>query len=134
MIDPSLLSMVLKRYLITVSVETPVLCLMLSRQHPMKRRIFAGIWLTTCSYPVIALILPPLFDPEQYLQYVITAEIFAPASECFLFWFAYLRKTSGHGEADGQPSIRKDMIAIVVANALSCGLGFLLMWLKIRIS
>ena len=96
-------------YLFTVSIEAPVLLVGLSRTHPIKHRLFAGFWLTACTYPVVWLVLPPLF--EQRWAYLTVAEIFAPAAECLLFWLAF-----------GKASPR-DLAAIVVANLLSFGLG-----------
>ena len=40
-------------YLFTISVETPVLLVGLSRRHPIRHRLFAGVWLTACTYPVV---------------------------------------------------------------------------------
>lgn len=131
-----LITVVLKGYALTIAVETPVLCVLLSPTHPMKRRIASGIWLTACSYPVVTVVLPCLFDADQYTGYVATAEIFAPLSECILFWFAYLRNnTAPLSEPSLSPrrDFWRDMLAIVVANALSFALGLLLMWLKIKL-
>jgi hypothetical protein len=106
--DEYLLKM-LVGYLFTVSIEAPTLLVGLSRIHPIKHRLFAGIWLTACTYPVVWLVLPPLF--EERWAYLTVAEIFAPAAECLLFWAAF-EKTRW-----------RDLAAIVVANLLSFGLG-----------
>src|SRR5439155_26613476 len=47
-------------YPVTIAIETPILLLGLSPRHPMSRRLFAGIWLTACTYPIVVLIMPPL--------------------------------------------------------------------------
>ena len=108
--DPAtVLPMMAVGYLLTVSVETPVLLLGLSRRHPVKHRVFAGFWLTACTYPVVWLVLPPLF-PERW-EYLVVAETFAPVTECVLFGLAF-----------GRPSVR-DLGAIVLANVLSFGAG-----------
>ena len=99
-------------YLFTVAVETPVLVLFLSKQHALKRRLFAGLWLTACTYPVVVLVLPPLFADASRAAYLAVAETFAPAAECLLFYFAFGGKGSGG-------ATRRDFAAIVAANLLS---------------
>ena len=100
-------------YLFTVVVEGSVLLVGLSRVHPIKHRLFAGVWLTACTYPVVWLVLPPLFEPlaENRWAYLVVAEVFAPAAECLLFWLAFEKATW------------RDLATIVVANLLSFGLG-----------
>ena len=92
-------------YLLTVSVEGPVLLAGLSRRHPLKHRLFAGFWLTACTYPVVWLVLPPLFA-ERWL-YLAVAETFPPVAECVLFRLAF-----------GTVTLR-DLAVIVLANLLS---------------
>src|SRR5215210_4740072 len=79
-------------YLLTVAVETPVLLLLLSPRHPTRRRLFAGLWLTACTYPVVVLVLPVLFGGAPRAAYLAVAEVFAPAAECALFWLAFGEK------------------------------------------
>lgn len=98
-------------YLFTVAVETPVLALLLSPRHPLRRRLFAGLWLTACTYPVVVLVLPTLFADSSRALYLAVAETFAPAAECALFYFAF-----GPGEAR---STWRDFAAITAANLLS---------------
>jgi len=98
-------------YLLTVAVETPVLVLLLSKHHALKRRLFAGLWLTACTYPVVVLVLPPLFEGSSRAAYLAVAETFAPVAECALFYFAF------RGEEGGVTW--RDMAVIVVANLLS---------------
>ena len=98
-------------YLFTVAVETPVLVLLLSRHHPPRRRLFAGLWLTACTYPVVVLVLPTLFAGSSRALYLAVAETFAPAAECALFYLAF-------GSVDARSTWR-DFAAIVVANLLS---------------
>lgn len=126
-------------YLLTVAVETPVLLVGLSRRHAVRARLFAGVWLSACTYPVVWLVLPPLF-PERPL-YLLVAETFAPVAECALFWLAFVRGRSpdrpkdivdeepdrlegGHQQVirSSRATIR-DMAAIVVANLASFGVG-----------
>ena len=110
-----LLSM-LVGYVLTVAVETAVLLALLSRRHPVRVRVFAGVWLTACTYPVVWLVLPPLFD-ERW-QYLLVAEVFAPVAECALFWFAFVRRLP----PDRRATLR-DFAAIVLANLASFGMG-----------
>ena len=99
-------------YLLTVAVETPVLVLLLSRHHALRHRLFAGLWLTACTYPVVVLVLPPLFADASRAAYLLVAETFAPAAECALFYLAF----GGKGSAG---ATRRDFAVIVVANLLS---------------
>ncbi|HEX8190099.1 MAG TPA: hypothetical protein VF586_17210 [Pyrinomonadaceae bacterium] len=97
-------------YLFTVAVETPVLLLLLSKRHGPKRRLFAGLWLTACTYPVVVLVLPTLFADSPRAAYLAAAETFAPAAECALFYLAF----GGEGGVT-----RRDFAAVVAANLLS---------------
>jgi hypothetical protein len=105
-------------YLLTILIETPVLLVGLSRGHSLKRKLFAGVWLTACTYPIVVLVLPLLFAPDQRFLYLVVAETFAPVAECLLFWLAF-----GNREADGARSMWRDFIAIIVANLASFGIG-----------
>jgi hypothetical protein len=98
-------------YLFTVAVETPVLVLFLSKEHALKRRLFAGLWLTACTYPVVVLVLPPLFAGSSRAAYLACAETFAPVAECALFYFAF-------GASDTR-STQRDFAVIIAANLLS---------------
>src|SRR3954468_12462687 len=95
-------------YLFTVAVEAPVLFLFLSKQHTCKRRLFAGLWLTACTYPVVVLVLPPLFADSARGASLAVPETFAPAAECALFYLAF-------GGKGGDGVTRRDMAAIVAA-------------------
>src|SRR5215218_5798956 len=87
------LLLMLVGFALTVAVETAVLLALLSRRHPVRVRLFAGVWLTACTYPVVWLVLPPLFDMHtQRGLYLLVAETFAPVAECVLFWFAFVRR------------------------------------------
>src|SRR6185369_8249610 len=76
-------------YPFTILIETPVLLLGLSKRHSLKRRLFAGVWLTACTYPIVVLVLPLLFANSSRTVYLTVAETFAPVAECILFWLAY---------------------------------------------
>jgi hypothetical protein len=101
-------------YAFTILVETPVLVAGLSPRHSLARKIFAGVWLTACTYPVVVLVLP-LAIPHHG-AYVTVAEVFAPAAECALFWLAFRSRET----------LWRDMAAIVVANLASFAAGALL--------
>lgn len=103
-------------YLFTVAVETPVLVLLLSRHHTLRRRLFAGLWLTACTYPVVVLVLPPLFADSSRAAYLAVAETFAPAAECALFYLAF-------GGKGSEGMTWRDCAAIVAANLLSFLVG-----------
>ena len=105
-------------YLLTILIETPVLCVGLSRRHPLGRKLFAGVWLTACTYPIVTLVLPLLFDPNRRALYLIVAETFAPVAECALFWLAF-----GVRAEAGKFSLWRDFIAIIIANLASFGVG-----------
>ena len=108
-------------YLLTILIETPILCVGLSRRHALSRKLLAGVWLTACTYPIVTLVLPLLFAPERRVLYLLVAETFAPVGECLLFWLAFEVK----GET-GKPSMWRDFIAIILANLASFGVGELM--------
>ena len=105
-------------YLLTVLIETPILIAGLSRKHPLKRRILAGVWLTACTYPIVVLVLPLLFAQQSRTLYLLGAETFAPIAECILFWLAFSKR-----EEVGRPSMWPDFIVIILANLASFGVG-----------
>jgi hypothetical protein len=108
-------------YLFTVALETPVLLLCLAARHPLRRKILSGFWLTACTYPVVVLVLPLLFDSSSRFAYLVTAETFAPVAECALFWMAF-----GQRDEPGRDFVWRDFAAITAANLTSFGLGELL--------
>jgi hypothetical protein len=96
-------------YVLSVLVEIPILLIGLSPRHSIREKLFAGVWLTACTYPMVVLTLPPLTGRF----YLLIAETFAPVSECILFatlfrWWRW-----------------RDMAAIVSANLASFLLGLL---------
>ena len=105
-------------YLLSILIETPVLLVGLSAQHPMRRRLLAGIWLTACTYPIVTLVLPLVFVKSSRAVYLIVAETFAPVAECVLFWLAF-----GNEAEVGKASMWRDFAAIVIANLASFGGG-----------
>lgn len=118
-------------YVLTTALETPILVFGLSRRHSLLKRILAGLWLNACSYPVVALAFPYWFwAPYGRGVYLAVAEIFAPLSECALFWMA-----CGAGLRSPGRSFLRDMSAIVTANLVSFLLGASLFahvdWLRV---
>src|SRR5262245_13410459 len=105
-------------YLVTIVVETPILIFGLSARHPLKRKLFAGVWLTACTYPIVILVLPLLFAGYSRATYLLIAEIFAPVAECVLFWLAFGSRS--------EPTMWRDFGAIVLANLASFAVGELL--------
>jgi hypothetical protein len=103
-------------YLLTILIETPILIFGLSRRHPLSRKVFAGLWLTACTYPIVTLVLPLLFQAQSRALYLVVAETFAPVAECVLFWLAF-------GKDAGSNSTWRDLLAIVIANLASFGAG-----------
>ena len=101
-------------YPFTILIETPVLLLGLSQRHSIKRRLFAGFWLTACTYPIVVLVMPLMFANVSRTIYLIVAETFAPVAECILFWLAY-----GEAEELGKRSMWQDLATIVIANLAS---------------
>jgi hypothetical protein len=101
-------------YPFTILIETPILVLGLSRRHSLKQKIFAGVWLTACTYPIVVLVMPLIFSGTSRAIYLSVAETFAPVAECVLFWLAY-----GKSEELGKRSMWQDFATIVVANLAS---------------
>ncbi len=113
-----LLRFLLRGYLISIAIETPVLLVGLSRPHSLRRRLFAGVWLTACTYPMVVLVLPVLMEELPRWQYLLVAETFAPVAECTLFALAFHARSTLSRRAKIQ-----DLFVIVLANLCSFGFG-----------
>jgi hypothetical protein len=105
-------------YLVTIAIETPILIVGLSRQHSFRRRLFAGIWLTACTYPIITLVLPLVLSAYSRRTFLAVAEVFAPVVECILFWLAFEWRSGA-----SQKQVVRDCIVIVIANLASFAAG-----------
>jgi len=105
-------------YLLTITIEIPILFFSLSPRHPKRRRLIAGLWLTACTYPVVTLVLPLLLIDYSRGAFLLVAETFAPVAECILFWLAF-----GSATEFGKRSTWRDFAAIVVANLASFAAG-----------
>ena len=103
-------------FLLTIAIETTVLLALLSRRHGIRVRLFAGVWLSACTYPIVWLVFPQMFA-DRWL-YLLVAETFAPVAECVLFWAAFIR-----GLSPDRRATTRDMAAIVVANLCSFAVG-----------
>lgn len=103
-------------YLMTVAVELPILWFALSSRHPPRAKLFAGFWLTACTYPVLWLVLPPFFD--DYWTYMAVGETLVPLLECLLFWLVFVR-----GKPTNRGATTRDLAAVVAANLASFGFG-----------
>lgn len=104
-------------YLLTILIETPILLLGLSSKLTFKQKLMCGVWLTACTYPIVVLVLPTIFLGEPRWLYLLVAETFAPAAECFLFWQAFRGR--------GLEWVRS-LTSIVIANLASFGVGEIL--------
>ncbi|MBV6494930.1 MAG: hypothetical protein JFAIHJKO_00029 [Pyrinomonadaceae bacterium] len=102
-------------YLVTILIETPILLLGLGRKFSFKQKLFAGIWLTACTYPIVVIVLPTIFSGSPRWLYLTVAEIFAPVAECAIFWLAF-RGTDG-------VNWMRSFFVIILANLASFGLG-----------
>jgi hypothetical protein len=108
----------LRGYCLTVVVETPILLPLLSRPHSWRRRLLAGVWLTACTYPIVALVLPLVPGLDVRWKYLLVAETFAPLAECAIFAAAFQR-----GQAIAPVQRMQDFAAIIVANLASFAAG-----------
>ncbi|MBC7842298.1 MAG: hypothetical protein H7099_08290 [Gemmatimonadaceae bacterium] len=105
--------------LLTILVEGLVLVVALDPRHRVHTRIHAAWWLSACTLPVVQFVFPLLAAVGwSRWQWVTAAEVFAPAAECTLF--ARLIATRSDGMRHAMP---RDMVTIVLANALSFGVG-----------
>ena len=100
-------------YTLSVLIEAPVLVLGLSPRHSLRCRLFAGIWLTACTYPIVCLVLPNLM-PGSRSVYLAASETFAAVAECFLFWAAFVQP---HGPVER--TALRDFAVITLANLAS---------------
>jgi len=105
-------------YLFTILIETPVLLVGLSSKVSFKQKLWCGVWLTACTYPIVILVLPAIFFGLSRALYLFVAETFAPVGECFLFCLAF----RGKNLLDPGDWMRC-MIAIILANLASFGFG-----------
>jgi hypothetical protein len=113
-------------YALTILIETPILLIGLSPRHSVKRRIWCGVWLTACTYPIVVLVLPlTIWEPFGRTTYLVVAETFAPLAECLLFRaFCSTRRDTSQSEEPAtndnrQKATFRDYLAITLANLCS---------------
>jgi hypothetical protein len=124
-----LLKFLIPGYLLTIAIEAPILFLLLSRRHALRKRFSAGLLLTAFTYPIVVLVLPPLlWSRFGYPVYITVAEIFAPLAECavfYLYWIAPMEQ--GIPDSRRTLSLFQDFAAIIGANLASwLGGGYLI--------
>ena len=105
-------------YLLTILIETPVLLVALTPKIDFKQKLWCGVWLTACTYPVVILVLPALMQDFSKAAYLTIAEIYAPAGECLFFWLAFRA-----GNLFESKDWLRSFAAIVAANLASFGTG-----------
>jgi len=105
-------------YLITILIETPILLIGLGRKFTFTQKLFAGIWLTACTYPIVVIVLPAVFLGSPRWLYLIVAEVFAPVAECAIFYLAF--------RGIEAVSWTRSFAVIIIANLASFGLGEIL--------
>ncbi len=105
-------------YLFTILIETPILIAGLSPKVSLKQKLWCGVWLSACTYPIVILVLPAIFFGSSRFLYLFIAETFAPVAECALFWLAFRNKNL----LDTGDWVRC-LITIIIANLASFGAG-----------
>ncbi len=105
-------------YLLTVTIELPVLLVGLSARHSWKTRLIAGFGLTAATYPIVVLVMPLALASSSRTTYLAVAEVFAPLAECGLFRLAIGRDESIH-PAKYRRALARDFTAIICANLAS---------------
>lgn len=106
-------------YVLSLLIEGCILGIGLSRRHARRDRIVATIWLTSCTYPLVAVSFPLLLGSLGRTTMLLVAETYAALGEALLFTAAYDR---------GAPLAERlrNAAVIVVANLASFGYGEIL--------
>ncbi len=112
-------------YLFSIAIETPVLVIGLSPKVTLRQKLWCGVWLTACTYPIVILVMPAIFYGDSRALYLTIAETFAPVAECALFWLAF----RGSELLDARDWVRC-FVAIIIANLASFGGGEILNYLS----
>jgi hypothetical protein len=94
------------------------LLFLMPRKISVRQRLWLGVWLTACTYPIVVLVLPTVFYDGSRALYLLTAETFAPVAECALFLLAY-RSNETLNSGDWA----RCLAAIILANLASFGAG-----------
>lgn len=113
------LSGLLLGYGLAIAVEVPILVAFLSRRFSVSEALLAGVWLQTCTYPVVAWVFPCIpWLAQSPALYFLVAETFAPLAEALLLYLCLQR----HRPRDWASNMR-DYSAVVLANAASFVVG-----------
>ena len=113
---------------LTVLFEGVVLWFALDGRHDRGTKLLAAWWLSACTLPIVHYVFPMLAQVGwPRWAWVTCAELFAPAAECALFSTLVSAQSGGERRAS-----TRDMLAIVMANLASFGLGELLRFSGMR--
>jgi hypothetical protein len=118
MIPASVWLLVICGYLLTVSIEIPILLTGMARKHGVRETVINGLFLTGFTYPVVVMVLPAAFSAmgiDNRVLYLAVAESFAPIAEVLFFRFLIGKRLMS--------SIDRDAVVIVIANLASFLLG-----------
>ncbi len=118
MIPASVWLLVICGYLLTVSIEIPILLTGMARKHGVRETIVNGLFLTGVTYPIVVMVLPAAFSAmgiDNRVLYLAVAESFAPIAEVLFFRFLVGKRLMS--------SIDRDAVVIVIANLASFLLG-----------
>lgn len=113
-------------FVLFIGIESSILIACLRKQYAKTQLIFAGVWLTFCTYPVINLLLATLLGHTPF-YYAISA-LMAPLVEFILFWIAF--------ESDRRffdARLLHALFAIATANIASFTCGLILHMLGFKI-
>lgn len=105
-------------FALTCLIETPILVAGLSPRHSLARKLMLGLWLNAFSYPIVILVFPVILHRYPNWVYITVAEVFAPVSECALFWVAF-----GSRRELGTRTMWRDFAVICAANMASFLIG-----------
>lgn len=106
-------------YGLSLLIEGCFLGLCLSRRHARRERITATVWLTSCTYPLVAVFFPLMLGSLGRATVLLMAESYAALAEALLFTWAYDRSAP-------LPERLRNAAVIVAANLTSFGYGEIL--------
>lgn len=112
---------------LTVGIESVVLWFGLAPRHTAGTRVFAGLWLSSCTLPVVHFVFPALRGlGVSAAGWIGLAELFAPVAECLLFALVLAPGSAAAHGVIPRGERGRDFAAIVAANLASVGVGLLL--------
>ncbi len=100
-------------FLKTLLLELPLYYLLLKNVKSFKQILLINLVVNIATHPIIFIAMPPLLNAFgfSYLNYLIIAEIFAPAVEAILLHKTY------------KVSASRAWVAAIVANLVSWAIG-----------